>query len=216
MNATRINTIASGVLTGFVGVEHGFFEILQGNVAPSGHMIEAIGPAQRFWELGTEIAFTIVPSFLVAGILSVTIGLAIMIWSIMFAHKKHGALILTLLTVMMFLSGGGYAMLGSALVAIIMAANINNPHKWLGKYQSSRILRFLAKSWAWILVIMVVVYLYCVGVAIFGWPLTLFFDPVTINDLQINVGLVVFGMMFYLIPAGFAFDVRKQDGAVTA
>ena len=66
------------------------------------------------------------------------------------------------------------------------------------------------------LIFVVVAYLHCVVVAIFGWPLTLFFEPMTVNDIQLTVGLVVLGMMFYLIPAGFAFDVRKQDGSIAA
>lgn len=210
MNATRKNTIALGVLTGFVGVEHGIFEILQGHVAPSGLVIEAIGPAQKFWEMGTEIAFSIIPSFLITGILSLTIGLVIILWSIKYAHKKHGALVLALLIVMLFLFGGGFAMLGSAIVAVITAANINKPHRWWAKHRSSRLLRFLAGSWVWVLGFVVVVYLYCIGVAIFGWPLTLFFEPGTINNIQLIFGSVVQVLMFYLIPAGYAVDLQNQ------
>jgi len=41
-----------GVLVGFFGMEHGLFEILQGNIAPNDILIYAIGPEQRFWEHG--------------------------------------------------------------------------------------------------------------------------------------------------------------------
>ena len=41
ISSTRVTAITSGVLTGLAGIEHGFFEILQGSVAPSGIVIEA-------------------------------------------------------------------------------------------------------------------------------------------------------------------------------
>jgi hypothetical protein len=47
-NATRVTAKTLGILTGIAGIEHGIFEILQGSVAPSGFVIEAIGPTQRF------------------------------------------------------------------------------------------------------------------------------------------------------------------------
>jgi hypothetical protein len=49
ISATRAVTSTLGVLVGLAGIEHGFFEMLQGNITPSSMMIEAIGPAQRFW-----------------------------------------------------------------------------------------------------------------------------------------------------------------------
>ncbi len=79
VSGTRVVASASGILTGLAGMEHGFFEMLQGSVAPSGVMIEAIGPAQRFWELGTEAALTVVPNFFVTGILAMMVGLAVII-----------------------------------------------------------------------------------------------------------------------------------------
>ncbi|MFW9906394.1 MAG: hypothetical protein ACFFFH_18900, partial [Candidatus Thorarchaeota archaeon] len=61
-NAIRIIVSALAILSGFAGFEHGFFEMLQGNVAPEGFVISAIGPNQRFWSLGQEPAFTIIPN----------------------------------------------------------------------------------------------------------------------------------------------------------
>lgn len=52
---------------GLAGIEHGFFELLQGNVAPNDMMIDAIGPGQRFWEYGVERALTIIPNFFFNG-----------------------------------------------------------------------------------------------------------------------------------------------------
>lgn len=49
VSALRIIVSTLGILVGFAGFEHGFFEMLQGNVTPNDFVIEAIGPGQRFW-----------------------------------------------------------------------------------------------------------------------------------------------------------------------
>jgi hypothetical protein len=210
ISATRVTAMALGIVTGIAGMEHGFFEILQGNIATNGLVIEAIGSAQKFWELGTEPAFTILPNFLVTGILAMIFGFAMIIWSGGFVHKKHGAPVLALLTVVLFLFGGGFAPIGSALVAIYVASKINKPLTWWNKHIPAGTQRILASSWKLSLITVVVVYLYCLWVAIFGWPLTLFFDAVLVNNIQLTTGLGLLAVMIFLIPAGFSFDTQKQ------
>ena len=108
LNATRIIATTIGVFFGlFSGVNHGIFEILQGNTATGGIVIQAIGEAQRFWPLGTEEAFTIIPNFMVTGILLIIVGLAIVIWSIWFLPGKHGRTVFLGLFILSFLVGGG-------------------------------------------------------------------------------------------------------------
>ena len=74
----RITASVIGVLLGLSGMlNHGIFEILQGNTPTNGYFIEAIGEAQRYWVHGTEAAITLVPNFLATGILAVLAGLAV-------------------------------------------------------------------------------------------------------------------------------------------
>lgn len=42
--ATRISATVLGLTAGGAGIEHGVFEILQGNTRPEGLMISSIGP----------------------------------------------------------------------------------------------------------------------------------------------------------------------------
>src|SRR5512141_2939572 len=88
--ATRTIVSIVGILCGISGLEHGFFETLQGPVAPEGLLISAIGPAQRFWPGGTETAFTIVPNFLITGLLAMLASLAVIAWSIWFISGRYG------------------------------------------------------------------------------------------------------------------------------
>ena len=98
-NNGATKTVAStfGVLVGLAGMQHGFFEMLQGNVTPNDIMIDAIGPEQKFWEYATETALTIIPNFLVTRILAIIFGFLVKIWAYAFINKKNGARILLLL-----------------------------------------------------------------------------------------------------------------------
>jgi hypothetical protein len=129
--ATRIIVSTIGVVLGIAGMEHGFFETLQGNTRTDGLIIQAIGDAQQMWFYGTEEAFTILPNFLATGILAMLVGLAIIVWSVWFIHRKNGALVFGLLFILLFLFGGGIAA-QIVFVPFIWAAatRITKPLNW--------------------------------------------------------------------------------------
>ena len=70
-----------GVSAGIAGLEHGYFEILQGGVRPAGLMILSMGPPcvpEKTWN-GCEPAMTILPNFLLTGILAMLIGVLLIL-----------------------------------------------------------------------------------------------------------------------------------------
>jgi hypothetical protein len=80
---------ALGIFAGLGGgVLHGIGEVLQGNVAPNGIMIEA-WPALRV--VAGEPAMTIVPNFLLTGILAIVMGIIVTIWAGKFIEHKRAA-----------------------------------------------------------------------------------------------------------------------------
>ncbi len=93
-----------GIFAGIGGASHGPGEILQGNIAPDGIIIEA-WPALTL--LAGEPAMTLIPSFSISGILTVTTGVAVTILAATRIQSKNGALILILLSTMMLFVGGG-------------------------------------------------------------------------------------------------------------
>jgi hypothetical protein len=110
--ATRILAAALGVFAGFGGPEHGIFEIMQGNVPPEGIFIASMGPPcnpEEVWH-ACEPAMTIIPNFLVTGILAVIIGIATMVWAAFFVHRRRGGLVLILLSIALLLVGGVYSL----------------------------------------------------------------------------------------------------------
>ncbi len=103
-SATRAVASVLGIFAGVSGASHGPGEILQGNIAPSSIMIKA-WPELR--SLGGEPAITIVPSFLASGVLTIIFGLILAAWAGAFVHRKNGGLVLSLLSIVMLLVGGG-------------------------------------------------------------------------------------------------------------
>ena len=96
MNKTRIAASILGIFAGLGGgVFHGIGEILQGNVAPNGIYIQA-WPAMQ--ATSGEPAMTIVPNFLLTGILAIIGGIIVTIWAATFIERKNGGLVLILLS----------------------------------------------------------------------------------------------------------------------
>jgi hypothetical protein len=211
ISATQVVASTLAVLVGLAGIDHGIFEILQGNVAPNGVMIEAIGPAQRFWEYGTETALTIVPNLLISGFLSVLIGLLVIVWAVAFVDKKHGVEILTLLSILLFLVGGGFAPVFMAILASLTATRINKPLTWWRKDLLGGVGNFLAKIWPRSLIAFVLLFLISVEIAIFGWPLTLLFGADIAFDILNTLAYVMLGLMLLSILTGFAYDIQQHD-----
>ena len=205
-------TVAStlGVLVGLAGVDHGIFEILQGNVAPNDIMIAAIGPAQRFWQYGEETALTIIPNFLVTGFLAVIFGILVMIWSIKFIDKKYGAGILFLLGVTLFLFGGGFAPIFTTIIASLVATRINKSLRIWRAILPGFLRRFLEKVWLWVLITFIILFVFSVIVAIFGWPLTSFYDADTSFNILNILSYIMLGFMLLSPLTGFAHDIQAQ------
>lgn len=194
-SATRIVASTFGILVGLAGIDHGIFEILQGNVKPGDLMIEAIGSAQRFWEYGTEPALTVVPNFLITGILSVLIGLGVILWSAMFIDRKYGASILLLLSILLFLVGGGFAPIFLTLLAFITAVQIGKPLTWWRTYIPAAIRTFLAWLWPGSLITFVLVFIVSVEIAIFGYPFVGLWGAETTMAVLSSASNIMLGLM---------------------
>lgn len=104
LSKTRVAASALGIFAGLGGASHGLGEMLQGNVAPDGLVIEAW---PELTALQGEPAMTIIPSFLVTGILAVIFGLIVAVWAAKFVQRKNGGIMLILLSIIMLLVGGG-------------------------------------------------------------------------------------------------------------
>jgi len=180
--ATKLVARWLGILAGLAGLEHGYFEFLQGNVPPVSLVFPSMGPPcvpEQTWN-ACEPALTVLPSLRVAGILTMLLGLLIILWSVFFIQSKHGGIVLILLSALLLLAGGG---IFPPLIGIIGGAagmKINKPLQ--GKL--GRIARWAARLWPWPLVILVV------------WLLGQFVVGYFFNDFL--KGIMGFGLLLIL------------------
>lgn len=193
--STRIFVVIIGIITGFGGIGHGVFETLQGN-RPTEDILERIG------------AFTIFPNYLLTGIASIIISLFIIFWTIGFIHKKHGPIIYLLLSISLFLVGGGIAMILGFLLTWAVATQINKPLTWWRKVLPEKLNNALAKGW---MAIMITGFLFLsIGIGI--WlMLTPPGDIYQINIVDyICWSFLCLGLIFLIltIVSGFARDIE--------
>lgn len=156
INPAKAVAAIFGVLAGIGGMLHGIGEILQGNVAPTGLIIEswAVGPIAE--HMDGDPAFTIVPNILITGILAITVSLAVIVWSVAFLERKRGGLILLLLSLILFLLGGGFGPPTLGILAGVAGLGIHASHAWFSSWLPMNLRTYLALSWPWIFTITVV------------------------------------------------------------
>jgi hypothetical protein len=200
---TRVSVAAMGLMFALGGMSHGFFASLQGNTPTDSILIDAIGANYQTWEYGGEAAMTLVPNFLVTGILAMLAGLAIMIWSIEGLHRKHGATIFLLLFIVLVLVGGGIGQIPFFLLAWAVATRINQPLTWWRRTLPVSLRRVLAPLWSILLIASILPILLALEIAIFG-----FVPGVTDADQMMNIvlGLLGIGLLSFVLTALAAFS----------
>lgn len=207
---TRITASTIGVLLGMAGIlNHGIFEILQGNTSTNGFFIEAIGEANRFWTHGTEAAFTVIHNFLITGIFAVLLGLAVIIWSLKYIHVKHGTTVFLFLLILLTLVGGGIGYIILFVPTWAFATRVNKSLDWWEKILSVRLRRYLSALWIFSLVATSIAWLILMELGIFGY-----FPGQDNPDTILNI---VFGFLFasgilacITFICAFAGDIEKQ------
>jgi hypothetical protein len=204
--ATRITATVLGLVAGGAGIEHGVFEALQGNAQPAGLMIASIGPPcvpEQTWN-ACEPAMTVMPSFLLTGILAIALGCAVMIWSAFFLQRRRGGLVLILLSVLLLLFGGGIFPPIIGFVAGALGTRIHKPLAPEKSRLSGGSLRFLAALYPWALVLLL------------AWLLGQWVIGHFANDWLLANGyliiVMVLGSLLFSVISCYAYDLRQAPG----
>lgn len=210
LNATRVIVTVIGVIFGISGFNHGFFEFLQGNKPTDGLVIQAIGEEQRFWVEGTEEAFTIIPNFLISGLLSMMIGLAIVVWSLWFIQTKHGRSVFLGLFILLFLVGGGIGQLAFFIPAWAFATRMDKPLTWWRGVLPRSTWPFLSKLWIVTLALSTIAILTGLEIAIFGYfpGMT---NPQTLQDTAMRCVMVSALLNVVTFIAGFGHELQRME-----
>jgi hypothetical protein len=209
-NATRVTVSTFGAIAGLAGIEHGIGEVLQGNVAPEGIMILSWPESEVFAILAGEPAMTIVPNLLITGILAILFSLVFLVWATMFIGRKHGGLVLILLSVALLLVGGGFGPPILGVIVGVAATRINAPPGWWRAHLSTGARLLLAKAW-----------LPCLVAGVTAWLLVMpgtiildFLVGVSLPDVVVYVlTLCAFGLLLLAVFTGFAHDILRQQSS---
>ena len=202
--AVRLTASLLGISAGIAGVEHGYFEVLQGSARPEGLFIESIGsPCQPelIWN-NCEPALTIIPHFGVTGILAIILGLITIVWSAFFVQQQYGGLVLILLSIGLLLFGGGLFPPLIGIIAGLTGTRIDKPLTWWRAHSAGWLSRLLAKLHPWTLIAYLVL--------VFGQFITgHFFNEFLMAIMGINV-LFIMGLLLLSVFSAFAHDAQEK------
>jgi hypothetical protein len=187
-----------------LGLEHGYFETQQGNVAPNALLINAIGPPCQpatAWH-SCEPAITLIPSFLITGVLAMVVAVVVLIWSAAFVQRDHGGVVLLLLMILLFLVGGGLIPLFFGVVAGIAGTKIGAPLPWWRAHLPTGTARVMVRLWPWILI------------AYLAWVSASWFVGSAFGDLMLLLGpLAAVGtpvLLVLILVTSFAYDIQTE------
>jgi hypothetical protein len=203
--ATRTTATVLGLTAGLAGIEHGYFEVLQGNSRPEGLMISSMGPPcvpELSWNQ-CEPAMTVVPNFLITGILAVILGILVMTWSAFFVQKRHGGLVLILFSIPLLLFGGGIFPPLIAIIAGAVGTRIHKPLDLGGSRLSGGLMQGLALLWPWSLALYV---LWVFGQFVLGH----FYNDWLLENGYIII-VMVLGTLLLTVATTYAHDLRVAE-----
>lgn len=202
ISGVRVVVAAFGILYGITGIIAGIFEILQGNNAPDGFLISTIGSNYLMTDDFTYFAITIIPNFLLTGILAVIVSCLIVIWSIAFVHKKYGVPVLLALSITQMLVGGGWV-IDLAIITCVLATRIGKPLNWWRSHLPQNIQFWLTKLFPFSIIVYAIVAFSMLNFTILGVNNRTFIDLISI------LAAFMFVPMLLMIFGGLAYDIQR-------
>ena len=185
-----------GVVAGIAGLEHGLTEFLQGNTPTPGLAFPSWGPPcvpKEIWH-ACEPAMSIIPNFLITGVLAMLLSLALIVWAGWFVQRRHGGWVQMALAVLLLLFGGGFFPPIIAFVGGLAGTQIHRPLSG----EPTRLIRFSARLWPWSLVVFV------------GWTLGQFAVGHFFNDylqsIMVVSLLVILTSLLLAVYTAYAHD----------
>jgi hypothetical protein len=197
--STRIYAIIFGILTGLGGAVHGIYETLQGNKPTTGFVLAGIG------------AVSVIPNYLITGIAAIIISIFVIVWTIGFIHKNSGPNIFIILSIILFLVGGGIGQVIIFLLAWAVATRINKPLSWWEQILPLKVRKYLARLWFPILLFGTLIFIIGFGIWLFVIP------PGELREITIIYyvcwSFLILGTLVLLIDivCGFARDLELRS-----
>lgn len=215
-NASRKIVTSLGVLIGVISiVNHGFFEILQGNVIARCPVIHSVAEGNFMGAPAGEAAFTVIPNILYSGIATVLIGLLIILWSLKSIHVKFGSSIFLLLCILQSFVGGGVNQIPFVLIVWGASLKVDKPFKWVEKLLTfNNRWRLMGKYWLHLLIIGMVLVFTATQITLYrAFPFVSQANAISLSLLMLAAGLAI---LLYAILAGSLYDIKKEKDKLNA
>jgi hypothetical protein len=212
--ATR--TIASilGVLVGMASIEHGVLECLQGRRPIPGLIVNALGQGYSWtvWKQGGEGAITLLPNFLLSGIVATLLGMLMIVWALRFLSSRHSPIVFLTLGVTSFLFGGGVAQVVLFTLTWGVATRIHAPLAFWERLIRGKLGRILAPVWPWTMAVSTALFLVALEIAVFGYVLGIR-DQTELLHTCWKVLALALALFLISVCSGFACDVEARCSA---
>jgi hypothetical protein len=203
--ATTTLFLTLGVLAGIMGIEHGIGEVLEG-YRPTDSLFILSWPDSAFFEIMSgEPAMTIIPNYLVTGLLAIFFSCVFLIMFVKPSLDRKAIIVLLALLILMLLVGGGFGPPILGIIAVLIALKRNSPLKTWSKLPS-KLHRVLSMLWPW-----------SFGLCLIGWlmlfpgaALIVFFTGVDNALLMIVPILIAFAFIPITLLLGFSRDILKR------
>jgi len=197
-SATKIIVTSLGVLIGVSSIiNHGFFEILQGNKT-AGFFIESVGEGNFIGAPAGEEAITLIPNFLYSGIATILVSLFIIIWS------------LNLLCILLSFAGGGTAQAVIVLLTWAASMRMHRPLTLGQKVMLSNFGRMFSNFWVQFLVSGIILILTATQIALFKtFPWVS--DEQKILFISMIMLITGIGVILLAIISGLAYDLENEE-----
>ena len=203
LGGIKIVVAAFGILCGLTGMIAGIFEILQGNVATSGFEISTIGSTYTMAEDFTYHAITLIPNFLMTGILAIIASCLVLIWSVKFVERKYGVLTLFILCISQVLVGGAWV-IDIAVITCLLATRISKPLNWWQSHLTGKVQNGFVKLFPFSLVVYVIISGSMLVLTIFG------VNSIVLINLLSPLATAMFIPILLMIIGGLSIDIEKQ------
>ena len=210
--ATRTVAATLGVLVGIGSIDHGLLECLQGFRPTPGLIVNALGSGYRWtaWKQGGEGALTLIPNYLLSGIMATSLGLVMIAWSLRFIESRRGPLVFLLLGVTSFFTGGGVAQVALFTIGWGVATRIHASLVfWEGLIPKSQ-RHALGVVWPWTLTASVVLFLAALEIAVFGYVPRVN-DQTQLLHICWNILALALALFLISVCSGFAWDLEARQ-----
>ena len=124
---TSILFVTLGILAGIMGIEHGIGEVLEGDRPTNGLLILSWPDSAFFEIMAGEPAMTIIPNYLLTGLLAILFSGAFLVLLVMPGPDRKAIMILFALLILMLLFGGGFGPPVLGTIAVLIACKRNSP-----------------------------------------------------------------------------------------